>query len=98
MDLFGVRLKLSTSKHLQTDSYTEKMNRTLANYLGFYCNYHMYNWDVLLVAAKFASNSAHVGSKGMPSFEADLGWKPRSPLYIISELTYLTTQRADDLH
>lgn len=85
MKLCGVRLKMSTSRHPQTDGSSEIMNRMLENYLRCYCNVYQTNWDELLTAAEFAYNSAKVASTGMTPFEMDLGWNPKSPLDLLSK-------------
>lgn len=84
MHCCGIQLKMSTSRHPQTDGSTEIMNRMIGNYLRCYCAFHQTNWDTLLTSAEFAYNSAKIESLGMSPFEADLGWKPRAPLDIIS--------------
>eukprot|EP00171_Calliarthron_tuberculosum_P000149 IDg149t1 len=67
MSQCGVRLKMSSSYHAQTDGSSEIMNRMLENYLRCYCNYHQTDWDLLLVAAEFAYNSSkHAGLSATP--------------------------------
>ena len=80
MELCGIQLKMSTSRHPQTDGSSEIMNRMIENYLRCYCNYHQDDWDELLPAAEFAYNSAVSEDIGMSPFELDLGWCPKSPL------------------
>lgn len=80
MDHCGIKLRMSTSRHPQTDGSTEVMNRMIGNYLRCYCAFNQTNWDDLLTTAEFSYNSATVDSMTMSPFEADLGWKPRSPL------------------
>ena len=58
MKLCGVKLKMSASKHPQTDGATEIMNIMVENYLRCYFSYHQNDWDELLPAAEFAYNSA----------------------------------------
>jgi len=84
MELLGVQLKMSTSRHPQTDGSSEIMNRMVENYLRCYCNYHQNNWDELLPAAEFAYNSAVSEDMGMSPFEIDLGWNPKSPLDLLA--------------
>ena len=84
MKLCAVKLKMSTSKHSQTDGATEIMNRMVENYLRCYCSYHQNDWDELLPAAEFAYNSAVTDDLGMSLFELDLGWTPKSPLDMLS--------------
>lgn len=84
MELCGIKLKMSTSRHPQTDGASEIMNRMVENYLRCYCNYHQDDWDELLPAAEFAYNSAVSEDIGMSPFEMDLGWNPKSPLDMLS--------------
>lgn len=83
MDCCGIKLKMSTSRHPQTDGATEIMNRMIGNYLRCYCAFNQKNWDKLLVSAEFAYN-ARIDSMRMSPFEADLGWQPRSPLELLA--------------
>ena len=84
MQLSGIQLKMSSSRHPQTDGASEIMNRMVENYLRCYCSYHQNNWDELLPAAEFAYNSAVSEDLGMSPFELDLGWIPKSPLDFLS--------------
>ena len=84
MSLCGIKLKMSTSRHPQTDGASEIMNRMIENYLRCYCSIHQNDWDELLPAAEFAYNSAVTEDLGMSPFELDLGWIPKSPLDMLS--------------
>ena len=84
MELCGVKLKMSTSRHPQTDGSSEIMNRMLENYLRCYCSYRQDDWAELLPSAEFAYNSALSEDLGISPFEVDLGWCPRSPLDLLS--------------
>ena len=84
MKLCGVKLKMSTRKHPQTDGATEIMNRMVENYLRCYCSYYQNEWDELHPAAQFAYNSAVTDDLGMSPFELDLGWSPKSSLGMLS--------------
>jgi hypothetical protein len=84
MDLYGIKLKMSTSRHPQTDGSSEIMNRMLENYLRCYCSYRQDDWAELLPSAEFAYNSALSEDLGVSPFEVDLGWCPRSPLDMLS--------------
>ena len=85
MELCGVQLKMSTSRHPQTDGASEIMNRMVENYLRCYCSYHQDNWDELLPAAEFAYNSSVSEDLGMSPFELDIGWNPKSALDFVTE-------------
>lgn len=65
MELIGVQLKISTSRHPQTDGSSEIMNPMFKNYLRCYCNYKQDNCDELLPSAEFSYNSALREDLGM---------------------------------
>lgn len=69
MKLCGAQLKMSSSRHPQTDGASEVMNRMVENYIRCYCSYHQDDWDVFLPAAEFAYNSAISDDLGMSPFE-----------------------------
>ena len=75
---------MSTTHHPQTDGASEVMNRMLENYLRRYCSYRQDDWGTLLPAAEFAYNSAVSHDLGTSPFEIDLGWKPKSPLELVT--------------
>lgn len=85
MDLCGVKIRISTSHHPQTDGASEIMNRMVENYLRCYCDHQQDEWDRLLISAEFAYNSANMEGSGACPFELDLGWKPRSLLNLLSK-------------
>lgn len=94
MSLCGVKLKMSSARHPQTDGASEVMNRVLENYLRCFCNHKQNDWDILLPAAEFAYNSAVSEDLGTSPFEVDLGWRPRDPLSVITGTT--PVQAVDD--
>lgn len=97
MKLCGIKLRMASSRHPQTDGSTEIMNRMAANYLRCYCNYHQHEWDTLLSSAEFPYNSAHNDSLDMTPFEVDLGWNPRSPLDSMASRRDITVQSVENL-
>lgn len=96
MELSGIQLKMSSSRHPQTDGASEIMNRLVENYLRCYCSYHQDDWDTLLPAAEFAYNSSVSDDLGMSPFELDLGWSPRNALDFISGYE-TSVESVDDL-
>ncbi len=84
MEICGVKLKISSILHPQTDSASKIMNRMVENYLRCYCNYHQDDWDELLPVAEFAYNSAVNESLGVTLFEVQLGWNLKSTLNLMS--------------
>ncbi len=84
MDICGVKLKMSSSRNVQTDGASEVMNRMVENYLRCYCSHHWNDWDVILSSAEFACNSVINDNLGMSPFEMDLAWNPKSPIDMLA--------------
>ncbi len=80
MDICGMKLKMSPSRHPQTDGSSEIMNRMISNYLRCFCDFRQNDWVYLLPWAEFAYNSAVSEELGMSPFEMDIGLVPKSPL------------------
>ena len=76
MDQLGVKQKLSTAFHPQTDGQTERINQILEQYLRCYVNYQQDDWVTLLPTAQFAYNSARSGTTGSTPFAALYGYEP----------------------
>jgi hypothetical protein len=76
-EMAGIRQKVSTSFHPQTDGQTERINQVLEQYLRAYCNYHQDDWvDLLSLAAVAYNNSEHATTRLSPHF-ATFGSNPR---------------------
>ena len=56
--MFGTKLKFFTTFHPQIDGQTEVINRSLENLLRTLAGEHTGNWDLKLVTAEFAYNTA----------------------------------------
>jgi hypothetical protein len=76
MRLLGIKLKMSTAYHPQTNGQAERMNRTLIQTLRIYTNHRQDDWDLYLDAAEFAYNDTEQDSIHMTPFFADLGRHP----------------------
>ena len=71
--MLGIKTKLSTAFHLQTDGQTERMNQELEQYLRMFIDHCQKQWPEWLGTAEFAyNNKAHSGTKVLP-FEANNG-------------------------
>ena len=71
--MLGIKIKLSTAFHPQTNGQTEQMNQKLEQYLRFFVEYRQRNWPEWLVTAKFAvNNKTHMTTKVLP-FMANYG-------------------------
>jgi len=71
--MLGIKTKLSTAFHSQTDGQTERMNQELEQYLQFFIEYRQKDWPEWLAAAEFAiNNKVHMATKVSP-FMANYG-------------------------
>jgi len=71
--MLGIKTKLSTVFHPQTDGQTEQMNQELEQYLRFFIEHRQKDWLEWLVLAEFAvNNKAHTATKVLP-FMANYG-------------------------
>ena len=73
----GIKRKLSTAYHPQTDGQTERANQDLENYLWQYVSLKLDDWARWLSVAEFAANSAPSATTGISPFHAVYGYKPR---------------------
>jgi hypothetical protein len=76
LKLVGIKSRMSTAFHPQTDGQTEIVNQTLETYLRAFVNYEMSNWYDLLPVAEFAYNNAKGASTKMTPFFANYGYHP----------------------
>ena len=65
----GIKRRLSTAFHLQTDGQTERQNSTMEAYLRAFVNFKQNDWARLLPMAKFAYNNAKNASTGHTPFK-----------------------------
>jgi len=71
--MLGIKTKLSTAFHPQTDRQTERMNQELEQYLWFFVEHRQKDWLEWLAAAEFAvNNKVHTATKVSP-FMANYG-------------------------
>ena len=71
--MLGIKTKLSTVFHPQTDGQTERMNQELEQYLRFFIEHRQRDWPEWLAAAEFAiNNKVHTVIKVSP-FIANYG-------------------------
>ena len=71
---FGIKCRLSTAFHPQTNSQTEQQNTTIKAYLRAFVNFEQNNWARLLPMAEFAYNIAKNSSTGHMPFELNCGY------------------------
>ena len=75
--ILGIKCKLSTAFHPETDGQTERANQDIERQLRQYCNYMQNDWDVWLPMAEFADNNAVSASTGLSPFFVNKGFHPR---------------------
>jgi hypothetical protein len=72
----GVKSKLSTAYHPQTDGQTERTNQTLEQYLRCFVNYEQDDWVRWLPIAQIAYNSSTSETTKLTPFYANKGFEP----------------------
>jgi transposase InsO family protein len=97
--LLGIKLKLSTAHHPQTDGQTEIMNQYLEQRLRPFVSYYQDNWSELLPMMDYAQLTLPHSSIGMSPFEVRNGFKARTSFDWIEPTdpardTELSTERA----
>jgi len=75
--MLGIKSKLPTAFHPQTDEQTERVNQELEQYLRIFINHRQEQWPEWLGTAEFAyNNKAHSSTRTLP-FKANYGQDPR---------------------
>jgi len=65
--MLGIKTKLSTAFHPQTDGQTERINQELEQYLQFFIEHRQKDWPEWLAVAEFAiNNKVHTVTKVSP--------------------------------
>lgn len=77
MQHLGVKHKMSTVYHPQTDGQTERLNQTLEQYLRLYVNARQDNWVQLLPLAQIAYNHSPTTTTDTSPFYASFGFEPK---------------------
>ena len=77
--LYGVSQYTSTAYHPSTDGQTERMNKTLHEYIRSYIGPSHGNWAEHIHMAQFALNNSYSPSIGASPFYFVLGFHPKTP-------------------
>jgi transposase InsO family protein len=80
MQRLGVRRKLSTSSHPQTDGQTERTNQTVQIALRHYCTVDHSSWAEMLPQIQFAINARSSRATNLSPFFVAFGREPRSAI------------------
>jgi hypothetical protein len=79
----GTRLNMSSSRHPETDGLRERVNNAFQQLLRcFYC-YDGSNWTTLLPQVEFAYNASRALGIEHTPFEANFGFSPEEPPYLM---------------
>ncbi|KAG3115433.1 hypothetical protein PI124_g5345 [Phytophthora idaei] len=81
----GTKLSMTVAHRAQGDGQTERMSRTLEEYLRCFVGPQQDHWDLHLANAEFAVNSTVNSSTKLAPFETDLGYIPLNPLQLAAE-------------
>ena len=73
----GIKRRLSTAFHPQTDNQTKCQNSTIEAYFWVFVNFEQNDWARLLPMAEFAYNNAKNASTGHTLFELNCGYHLR---------------------
>jgi hypothetical protein len=76
MASIGVKQKISTAFHPQTDGQSERINETLEQYLRCYVDYQQDDWVRLLPVVQFAFNSAVSETTKVLPFYTNYSFEP----------------------
>ena len=75
--MLGIKSKMSTAFHLQTDRQIERVNQELEQYLRIFIDYRQEQWPDWLRMAEFTcNNKAYSSTKTLP-FKINYGQDPR---------------------
>src|ERR1700738_378118 len=76
--ILGIKLKLSTAYHPQTDGQTEIANQYLDQRLRPFVNYFQDNWAELLPVMDYAQAALPHDSTGYAPIQLEMGYTPRT--------------------
>jgi hypothetical protein len=79
MKIWGVRLRMSTSYHPQTDGQSERVIQILEHMLRCYVSHCQDRWEEMLPMLEFAYNNSVSTVTGMTPFYMNYGFHPRTP-------------------
>jgi hypothetical protein len=91
----GVRRKMSSAAHPQTDGVTEQANRTIASMARSYIENHPETWASHLPALEIAYNDSVNASTGYSPYFLCSGTNPVLPLSLYAAPTFETASTVD---
>jgi hypothetical protein len=76
LKLLGVKSKLTTAYHSQSDGTTERFNQEIEAYIGIYCSSNPETWHKHIGTMEFTHNNRRHSDRQRTSFELMLGYSP----------------------
>ena len=76
--ILGIKLKLSTADHPQTDEQTEIVNQHISQRLRPFVNHYQDDWSELLPMIDFAAAALIHEFTGLSPFQVELSYEPRT--------------------
>jgi len=70
---FGIKGRMSTAYHPQTDGQTERTNQVLEGYLRNFVNYYQNKWYQMLPLAEYAYNNSKASAHKLTPFSPTTG-------------------------
>jgi hypothetical protein len=77
LELLGIKGRMSTAFHPQTDGQTERVNQVLEAYVRAFCRYDQGDWADILPFAEYAYNNSASSATNVSPFYANYGFHPR---------------------
>jgi hypothetical protein len=74
--ILGIKQRLSTAYHPETDGQTERMNQPIEEFVRHFCGYWQENWDELMPIAQGAIMGRDATSTGVSPFFLTHGYHP----------------------
>ena len=101
-DILGIKTKLLTAYHPQTDRQTEQVNQEIEQYLRLFVSHRQNDWLEWIASAEFTyNNKIHTATHISPLY-ANYGLNPRmgiEPRHVIkSELAKEFTEQMKTIH
>ena len=93
LKLLGVKLKLTTAYHPQSDGTTECFNQEIEAYIGIYCSSNPKTWHKSIGTMEFTHNNRRHSDRQRTSFELMYGL---SPLAILTSFENTKFPSVDD--
>jgi hypothetical protein len=75
--LTGVKLKMSTAYHPQSDGASERSNKTINQCLRYHVEHNQTGWKRALPCVRFDMMNTINASTGFSPFQLRMGWSPR---------------------